>query len=77
MALIVQHFKQNKVPKVYLYSDLNVYIEKGGEKYEDAIDLEGQEVYYTETDEHIPGKPYPPEPETETETEPEPEGESA
>ena len=39
--------------------------------------VEGQEVYYTETDEHIPGKPYPPEPETETETEPEPEGESA
>lgn len=75
MALIVQHFKQNKIPKVYLYSDLNVYIEKGGEKYEDAIDLEGQEVYYTETDEHIPGKPYPPEPEPETEPEPEPEPE--
>ena len=58
MALIVQHFKQNKIPKVYLYSDLNVYIEKGGAKYADAIDLEGQEVYYTETD--IPL--FPPEP---------------
>ena len=65
MAIIVQHFRRKGENKVYLYSDLNVYIEKDGEKYEDAIDLEGQEVYYTETDEHIPGKPYPPEPEPE------------
>jgi len=71
MAIIVQHFRRKGENKVYLYSDLNVYIEKDGEKYEDAIDLEGQEVYYTETDEHIPGKPYPPEPDPEQEPEPE------
>ena len=71
MAIIVQHFRRKGENKVYLYSDLNVYIEKDGEKYEDAIDLEGQEVYYTETDEHIPGKPYPPEPEPEVDPEPE------
>ena len=71
MAIIVQHFRRKGENKVYLYSDLNVYIDKDGEKYEDAIDLEGQEVYYTETDEHIPGKPYPPEPEPEVDPEPE------
>lgn len=66
MALIVQHFKQNKVPKVYICSDKQVWIKKGDDLYMDAIDYEGQEVYYTETD--IPL--FPPEPEPE----PEPEG---
>ena len=54
MALIVQHFKQNKVPKVYIYSDKQMWIKKGDDLYADAIDLEGQEVYYTETDDPLP-----------------------
>ena len=54
MALIVQHFKQNKVPKVYIYSDQQMWIKKGDDLYADAIDFEGQEVYYTETDEPLP-----------------------
>ena len=54
MALIVQHFKQNKVPKVYIFSDKQVWIKKGDDLYMDAIDLEGQEVYYTETDDPLP-----------------------
>ena len=54
MALIVQHFKQNKVPKVYIFSDKQVWIKKGDDLYADAIDFEGQEVYYSETDEPLP-----------------------
>ena len=54
MALIVQHFKQNKTPKVYIFSDKQVGIKKGDDLYADAIDFEGQEVYYTETDEPLP-----------------------
>ena len=54
MALIVQHFKQNKVPKVYIFSDKQVWIKKGDDLYADAIDFEGQEIYYTETDEPLP-----------------------
>lgn len=72
MALIVQHFKQNKIPKVYIYSDQQMYIAKGEDLYADAIDFEGEEVYYSETD--IPL--FPPEPEPEPEPETDPKGES-
>lgn len=54
MALIVQHFKQNKIPKVYICSDKQMWIKKGDDLYADAIDFEGQEVYYSETDEPLP-----------------------
>ena len=54
MALIVQHFKQNKIPKVYICSDKQMWIKKGDDLYMDSIDLEGQEVYYSETDEPLP-----------------------
>lgn len=54
MALIVQHFKQNKIPKVYICSDRQMWIRKGDDLYADAIDFDGQEVYYTETDEPLP-----------------------
>lgn len=54
MALIVQHFKQNKIPKVYICSDKQVWIKKGDDLYADAIDFDGQEVYYAETDEPLP-----------------------
>lgn len=58
MAIIAEHFKQKGVPKVYIYSDQQVWIKKNEELYMDAIDLDGQEIYYTETD--IPL--FPPEP---------------
>ena len=70
MALIVQHFRRKGENKIYLYSDQNVYIEKDGSLYEDAIDLDGQEQFYSETDEHIPGKPYPEPPENDEPDEP-------
>lgn len=54
MALIVQHFKQNKIPKVYIFSDKQVWIKKGDDLYADAIDFEGQEAFYSETDEPLP-----------------------
>ena len=54
MALIVQHFKQNKIPKVYICSDKQMWIKKGDDLYMDAIDFEGQEQFYTETDEPLP-----------------------
>ena len=50
MAIIAEHFKQGGVPKVYICSDQQVWIKKGEDLYMDAIDLEGQEVYYSETD---------------------------
>lgn len=58
MAIIAEHFRQKGVRKVYVFSDKQDWIKKNEELYMDAIDLEGQEVYYTETD--IPL--FPPEP---------------
>lgn len=66
MAIIAEHFKQKGVRKVYVFSDQQVWIKKNEELYMDAIDLEGQEVYYSETD--IPLFP------DEPEVDPEPEG---
>ncbi len=54
MALIVQRFKQKGVPKIYIFSDKQMWIKKGDDLYADAIDFEGQEAYYTETDEPLP-----------------------
>ncbi len=71
MALIVEHFKQKGVPKVYIYSDKQMYIAKGDDMYWDAIDLEGEEVHYAETDIPLPI----PEPETQPVTQPEGENE--
>lgn len=71
MAINAEHFKQKGVRKVYVFSDQQVWIKKGEELYMDAIDLEGQEVYYSETD--IPL--FPPEPEPEVDPEPEGGGE--
>lgn len=63
MALIVQRFKQQGVPKIYIFSDQQRWIKKGDDLYADAIDFEGQEVYYSETDEPLPpeitGEPSP------------------
>lgn len=67
MAIVAEHFKQKGVRKVYVFSDQQVWIKKNEELYMDAIDLEGQEVYYTETD--IPL--FPPQPDPEPEPEPE------
>lgn len=71
MALIVEHFKQKGIPKVYIYSNQQMYIAKGDDMYWDAIDLEGEEVHYTETDIPLPI----PEPEPQPELQPEGENE--
>ena len=68
MAIIAEHFKQKGVRKVYVFSDQQVWIKKNEELYMDAIVLDGQEVYYADTD--IPLFPDEPEPEVD----PEPEG---
>lgn len=67
MALIVEHFKQKGIPKVYIYSDQQMYIAKGADMYWDAIDLEGEEVHYTETDIPLPIPEPEPQPEGENE----------
>ena len=64
MAIIAEHFKQKGQRKVYVFSDQQVWIKKGEDLYMDAIDLEGQEVYYSETDvplfpEDEPAQPEP------------------